>query len=166
MSKSHDAILVFASVRGSRAWGRCAQAAFASRGCLLFALRHFLLDRPGQSVEHHSRQIDLVTGVVDVDAHNPACGIVIDDNTGGEFLTVDARVITEGDRERVGVRTGGGGRGFGEKLERRLAESAAGAVPKTPRDETPARIAHSGGFLRRPARFRLCRRDSCSSIAA
>jgi hypothetical protein len=36
-------------------------------------------------------------------AHNPACGIVIDDNTGGEFLTVDARLITEGDRERVGV---------------------------------------------------------------
>jgi hypothetical protein len=34
---------------------------------------------------------------------NPACGIVIDDNTGGEFLTVDARLITEGDRERVGV---------------------------------------------------------------
>jgi len=66
-------------------------------------LRHLLLDCPGQSVEHHSRQINVMTGVVDVDAHNPAYGIVIDDNTGGEFLTVDARLITEGDRERVGV---------------------------------------------------------------
>ena len=66
-------------------------------------MRRLLLDCPGQSVEHHARQINLVTGVVDVDAHNPAVSVVIDDNTGGEFLTVDARLITEGDRERVGV---------------------------------------------------------------
>ena len=39
------------------------------------------------------------------------------------------------------------------------------AVSEIPRDETPARITHSGGFLRRLSRLRLSRRDSCSSIA-
>ena len=62
------------------------------------------LDLPLYSSENHPLQLDPAARVVDIDAHEGAFRIIVEDDTVRNFATLDARVFRQVDIQRVSIR--------------------------------------------------------------
>ena len=90
-----------ATGRGARCsmWGSQAISPTWRSACL----GHFGLDGARQLAEQHAREIDLVPGVVDVDADDAALGVVVHNDSLGDLAAIDTWPLGKLDVERVGV---------------------------------------------------------------
>jgi len=76
-----------------------------SAGARSFGLRSgcFRLNLARQLAEKDLLQLDLVAGVVNVDAHEPSIRVVIEDNALRNLAALNARAVAQLDVQRVGI---------------------------------------------------------------